>query len=130
MALNRHSSHYGGDYDSYGAGVYGSAPRSRRGSSVSFHPSASTGGLVSGGAGYHSGGSAYGGYGGKGVGSIKFRTRYSTSGMTLQEAVGGERPAGGDMYKWHELHADRNGEIYLRVSVSAFTVAGPAKGGY
>lgn len=116
MALNRRSSVYGGggglgDYDTYGASVYGAGSRSRRASSVSFHPSAS----MSGGGGYYSGSSAYGG---KGIGVIKFRTRYSTAGMSLAEAVNGERPAGGDMYKWHELHADRNGEIYLRVAVS------------
>lgn len=116
MALTRRPSYYN-DQDPYGAGVYGSGTRSRRASSVSFHPSAST----SGGMGYYSGSSAYGGMKGYG-GIIKFRTRYS-SGMSLAEAVGGERPAGGDMYKWHELHADKNGEIYLRVAVSGFAVS-------
>lgn len=38
--------------------------------------------------------------------------------MSLSEAVNGVRPMGGDSYKWHDLHADRNGEIFLRVAVS------------
>lgn len=57
-------------------------------------------------------------YGSSKVPRIKFRSQYSNSGMSLADAINGVRPAGADRYKWHELHADRNGEIYLRVAVS------------
>ncbi|KAL5508077.1 hypothetical protein ACEPAH_5695 [Sanghuangporus vaninii] len=101
LALNRRSSYYGTDLDytvpyvntPYAAGAM-TPSRSRR--------------------------SSYGlDYNGR-VPRIKFRSNYTHSGMSLSEAVSGVRPLGGDMYKWHELHADRNGEIFLRVAWTGY----------
>lgn len=88
--------------------------RSRRSSSVSFHHPSTPGQQLS-----NSGNDSYGGYDYRGRGQrIYFRSKYSNSGMSLADAVNGVRPVGGDSYKWHDLHADRNGEIFLRVAVS------------
>lgn len=118
LALNRRSSYYGTDLDyavpytstPYTAGAL-TPSRSRRSSSVSFNTPLPGQQLSS---------SDYGSYGydyrGR-VPRIKFRSKYSNSGMSLSEAVNGVRPMGGDSYKWHDLHADRNGEIFLRVTV-------------
>ncbi|KAL5527559.1 hypothetical protein ACEPAG_6360 [Sanghuangporus baumii] len=101
LALNRRSSYFGTDLDytvpyvntPYTAGAM-TPSRSRR--------------------------SSYGlDYNGR-VPRIKFRSNYTHSGMSLSEAVSGVRPLGGDMYKWHELHADRNGEIFLRVAWNGY----------
>ncbi|THH08129.1 hypothetical protein EW145_g2911 [Phellinidium pouzarii] len=120
LALNRRSSYYGNDadYATYPSTPYASsaiAPsRSRMGraSSVSFHHQASVGPVST---------SYYGSYDHRGkLPKIKFRSKYSTSGMSLADAVNGERPMGGDSYKWHELHADRNGEILLKVAWTGY----------
>ncbi|EJD01259.1 uncharacterized protein FOMMEDRAFT_147835 [Fomitiporia mediterranea MF3/22] len=123
MALNRRSSYYGTDLDynvpytgtPYTAGAL-TPSRSRRSSSVSFQLPSTSGQQLS-----TSHNSSYGyDHRGRGVPRIKFRSKYSTSGMSLSEAVGGERPVGGDSYKWHDLHADRNGEIFLRVAWNGY----------
>ncbi|KAH8118529.1 hypothetical protein DFH11DRAFT_1686667 [Phellopilus nigrolimitatus] len=118
LALNKRSSYYGNDLDygahstPYSAGVM-TPSRSRRSSSVSFHHQANTGPLSA---------SVYGSYNYRGghVPKIKFRTKYTSSGMSLSDAVNGIRPSGADSYKWHEMHADRNGEIFLRVAWNGY----------
>lgn len=115
MALNRHSSYYGNDLDygtpyttTYGAGAM-TPSRSRHTSSVSFQHQTYNGQLNT---------STSHDYRGS-VPRIKFRSKYGT-GMSLNEAMNGVRPANGDVYKWHEIHADRNGEIFLRVAWSGY----------
>lgn len=120
LALNRRSSYYGAGTDldymvpytntAYSAGAM-TPSRSRRSSSVTFQNTSIPGQQLS------TSDNSYGyDYNGR-VPRIKFRSNYTHSGMSLHEAVSGVRPAGGDVYKWHELHADRNGEIFLRVAV-------------
>ena len=121
LALNRRSSYYGTDLDynvpytgtAYSAGMM-TPSRSRRSSSVSFHRPLTSGYRLN-----SSRYDSYGGYDYRGRSAqIIFRSKYSNSGMSLSDAVNGVRPIGGDSYKWHDLHADRNGEILLRVAVS------------
>ena len=115
LALNRHSSYYGNDLDygtpyttAYSAAGAVTPSRSRHASSVSFQHQTNAGQL-----------NASLSYDYRGSASrIRFRSKYSNSGMSLHEAVSGGRPSNGDFYKWHDIHADRNGEIYLRVAVS------------
>ncbi|KAI5124787.1 hypothetical protein M0805_005421 [Coniferiporia weirii] len=114
LALNRHSSYYGNDIDyaPYAASAMTPSRSRRTSSSVSFHHQAGVPFSASGyGGGYD--------YHGK-LPKIKFQSKFSNSGMSLADAVNGERPMGGDSYKWHELHADRNGEIYLKVAWTGY----------
>ncbi|PAV21102.1 hypothetical protein PNOK_0372900 [Pyrrhoderma noxium] len=99
LALNRHSSYYGNDLD------YGTPYTTAYSAAGAVTPSRSRH------ASYDYRGSAS---------RIRFRSKYSNSGMSLHEAVSGGRPSNGDFYKWHDIHADRNGEIYLKVAWTGY----------